>query len=155
MLAVATIILIVTGVYQVLAIKRENRHWQTLAACDRYNYDSILDRCLRELRDAKKAGIFFDNEKNYRLEITTVLNCLEGIAIGISQGLFIEDLVRDHMYSPVVDHVNEFLTDGMPKKIGIDPHSFPFIEALNDKWTAISRTRYRGHSWWQRWRRRL
>jgi hypothetical protein len=152
-LAGATIALILIGMGQISAIKRQNRRWQTLAACDRYNYDPIMDACLSKLRDAKKEGRFKDHEKDFRLEITTVLNCLEGIALGIYQGLYIEELVRDHLQGVLIDHVDEYLTDGMPGKVEFETRDFPYALALAARWTRISRPRFRETGWWPRWRR--
>jgi hypothetical protein len=150
-LAIATIVLILIGLRQISiglrqmnANKWETRQWETLKACDRYNYDPILDACLRKLRDVKKAGNFEGHEKEFRLEITTILNCLEGIAVGIYQGVYIEDLARDHLQGVVTDHVNEYLKAGAPRKIDFDAAGFPYVIALSDRWTEISRPRFKG-----------
>jgi hypothetical protein len=143
-LAAATVALILIGLRQINAIKWENRQWETLKACDRYTFDPILDACLRKLRDAKAAKSYDGQEKNYRFEITTVLNCLEGIAVGIYQGVYIEDLARDHLQGVVTEHVNEYLKDGAPRKIDFEAGAFPYVIALSDRWTEISRPRFKG-----------
>jgi hypothetical protein len=152
-LAAATVVLIIIGVAQIYTIKREARRSQTLATCDRYTFDPILDSCLRALRDAKKAGNFDTKEKDFRLEITTILNYLEGLSLGIFQGLYIEDLARDNLQSVVIDHVNEYLKDGMPKKIEFDARDFPFTVALATRWAEISTPRFREKDWRLSWRR--
>ncbi len=125
-----------------------------MAACDRYNFDPILDDCLRKLRDAKRDKKFDGHESDFRLEITTILNYLDGIAIGIYQGLYIEDLARDHMHQIVVSHVNSYLRDGMPKKIDLEVQEFQYVVALAERWTRISRPRFRETEWrWLPWRR--
>jgi len=154
-LALATLVLIGIGVSQVHALKRQNRRWQTLAACDRYNFDPILDSCLKTLRTAKQENKFNGNESNYRLEITTIINYLDGIAIGIYQGLYIEDLARDHLHHVVIGHVNEYLRDGMPKKIDVSVLEFQFVLALADRWTKISRPRFSERQWKLPWSKAL
>lgn len=141
-LALATVVLVLVGLRQLSAIKLENRQWETLKACDRYTFDPILDVCLRKLRDAKAAGQYEGHEKDFRLEITTILNCLEGIAVGIYQGVYIEDLARDHMQPVVIDHVTEYLKDGAPRRIDFETNAFPYVAALSDRWTEISKPRF-------------
>lgn len=145
-LAAATVALILIGWGQISAIKKQNRRWQTLAACERYTFDPILDGCLRTLRKAHTEGKFDKDApeaKTYRLEATTVLNYLDGMAIGISQGLYMEDLARDHLEEVVIGHVNEYLIDGMPKKLAIDTKDFRYLLALSERWATISRPRFR------------
>jgi hypothetical protein len=152
-LTIATVALIVIGWVQISAIKRQNRRWQTLAAVDRYNYDPIMDGCLRKLRDAKNQNQFKDHEKDFRLEITTILNCLDGIALCINQGLYIEELVRDHLQNVVIEHASEYLDDGIPGKIEFEARDFPYLQALAARWTRLSRPRFRDSEWWFPWRR--
>jgi len=146
-LAAATVLLIFIGLRQVSATKWENRQWETLKACDRYTFDPILDSCLRTLRDAKAYGAFDGHEREFRLEITTVLNCLEGIAVGIYQGVYIEDLARDHLQEVVTDHVSEYLKDGAPRRIDLSVGAFPYVSALNERWTEIARPRFSKRKW--------
>jgi hypothetical protein len=141
-LALATVVLALIGLRQIAASKLENRQWETLKACDRYTFDPILDGCLRKLRDVKAAGNFVGHEKDFRFEITTILNCLEGIAVGIYQGVYIENLARDHMQSVVIDHVNEYLKDGAPRRIDFEAGAYPYVAALSDRWTEISKPRF-------------
>jgi hypothetical protein len=143
-LATATVALILIGLRQLYAIKWENRQWETLKACDRYTFDPILDGCLRKLRDARNGGKYDGHEKEFRFEITTVLNCLEGIAVGIYQGVYIQSLARDHLQGVVTEHVNEYLRDGAPGRIDFAAGSFPYVLALSDRWTEISRPRFKG-----------
>jgi hypothetical protein len=152
-LAAATVALILLGLRQLTAIKWESRQWETLKACDRYTFDPILDVCLRKLRDAKNAAKFEGHEKEFRLEITTVLNCLEGIAVGIYQGVYIEDLARDHLQGVLTEHVIEYLKDGAPKKIDFESGAFPYVIALSDRWTEISRPRFVKREWRLPWRK--
>jgi hypothetical protein len=153
LLAAATGALILIGLAQISALKRQNRRWETLAACQRYTFDPILDTCLRTLRDTKNLGKFDNNEKALRLEIITVINYLEGLAVGIFQGLYIEDLVRDYLETVIIGHVDEYLKDGMPKKIDFDVKDFPYVLALYARWTEISRPRFREREWRLPWRR--
>lgn len=149
-LAVATVTLILIGLRQISAIKKQNRRWQTLAACERYTFDPIVDGCLRTLRKAHTEGKFKNEAteaKNYRLEATTVLNYLDGMAIGIYQGLYMDDLARDHLEQVVIGHVDEYLRDGMPKKMELQTQDFRYLLALADRWARISKPRFRERDW--------
>src|SRR5438045_17812 len=86
-LAGATLALVIAGLLQISSIRDEARRTRTLAICDRYDFDPILDRSLRNLKRAKANGSFQANPKDFRLDVSTVLNYLDGVAIGIEQGL--------------------------------------------------------------------
>jgi hypothetical protein len=84
-----------------------------------------------------------------------MLNYLDGVAIGIYQGLYIEGLARDHLQSIVKVHVDRYLKIGMPKRLSIDPQNYWYIAALEQRWSAISQPHFRDEEGWlARWRRR-
>jgi hypothetical protein len=133
--ALAAAILVGVAVAQITSTREENRRTRTLLACDRYDTDPILDACLRRLSAARENGTPMSNTSQNRLDITSVLNYLDGIAVGISQGLYIEAIVRDHL-GPIMDvHYNQYLTAGTPQLFGLDVQHFQHLNALCHKWS--------------------
>jgi hypothetical protein len=146
--AFGTFGLIGLGWYQITAVRNENKGWRTLEACERYESDPVLDVCLRNIFAANQTGDFTANPQNYRLDATTVLNFFDGIAIGIAQDLYLEELVRDHLEPIVKWYVEVYLEPVFASRMGIDPTiEYPRLIKLNQKWKLDqSITRFRAGS---------
>ena len=140
-LAVATTLLVIVAACQIRALRVQTRGWQTLAACERYDTDPVLDRSIRRLAKAGPRK----TKRRYRTDVIAVLNYLDDIAIGIDQRLYVEAIVWDHMYAILTDHVREHLTGPEAAAYGIDPAGYTRLIALYERWTE-RRTRFRD-SW--------
>ena len=57
--ALATVLLAWVAWYQLGAIAQNQREWESLKACERYDTDPIIDRVLCVLRDARNSGSLF------------------------------------------------------------------------------------------------
>jgi hypothetical protein len=125
--AIVTLILVLVGGWQIASIKRQNRRWRTLEACNCYHLDPSLRESLRKLREARDGGTLAGNERAFRVEIVTVLNYLDSIAIGIYQGLYLEGLARDHIQPMVNAHVRQYLRDGVPDRVGISEQDYRYL----------------------------
>jgi hypothetical protein len=99
--------------YQIGALRRDQRNWETLRVCSLYDTDPVIDRALARLRDARLDGGLQKNATLITLEMATVLNYLEGIAIGVEQGFYNKAIVRDHLEDIMRDHVDEFLAPAL------------------------------------------
>jgi hypothetical protein len=108
-LAVATSALVIMGLRQLRSIRDEANRERTLRVCERYDTDPILDRALRRLAIGWRTGDIQRDPEKYRPFVTTVLNYLDTLAIGIAQGLYIEELARDHLAEIVKFHHREYL----------------------------------------------
>lgn len=128
--------------WQIWQLRWDQKGRETLKACERYESDPVLDRALCALRDARISGALAKAPKNYSLEATTVLNYLDGIAIGVKQGFYNEAVVRDHLEPIMTDHVRELITD-FGRDMHISPDSFPKLLGLLEKWKQ-DRTYYGG-----------
>ena len=95
--------------HQLGSLREDQKNWETLKACERYDTDPVLTRALETLRDVRNAGVLKSDPRRYSLEMTTVLNYLEGILIGVEQGFYNAKIVRDHLEPVIKDHVKEFL----------------------------------------------
>ena len=147
MQGVALCAAIVVGWYQIRALRREaeerwenERAWSTLKACEKYDTDLVLTNALIKLRDARNVGLLLKNPRDYSLEMTTILNYLEGMIIGIEQGFYKEEIVRDHMEPIIRDHVREFLS-GAAREVMVDKDDN--FSRLTQKLTSWTETRTR------------
>ena len=113
----------------------QERGWRTLAACERYESDPVLDRCLRNIFSAKQSMLWLENPAALRIDVTTILNYLDGIATGIEQRLYVTEIVRDQLEPIVKWHVGEYLEPAKAKAIGIDPAEFPRLIAICEQWS--------------------
>jgi hypothetical protein len=135
-LAVVTVLLVVVGYIQLSSLRDEARKSRTLAACERYDTDPLLDASLRRLAKAKKDGRLQLHSSDYAADVITVLNILDAIAIGIRQDLYDEDLMRDHLESIVRAHFEEYCGANAQVIEGVDPNDFASLRALCERWGA-------------------
>jgi hypothetical protein len=111
LLLVTSVVLAVVAVWQLPMIAKQikaqseqlrvqgerERKWATVRECARYTSDPIIYEATARIWKATEGG------KNYgkhdtidKHDIITVLNYLEGIAVGVTQGLLVEAIVKDH-----------------------------------------------------------
>lgn len=134
--AIASAILVLVGAWQILAIRRQNKHLRTLEAVEVYDRDPIIDMCARNLFAARRNGEWEKDPSQFRIEVTTILNYLDGIATGIEQNLYVESIVRDHLGPVIVQYVTEaYLESRIAQRIGIEPmKDYPRLLALVASW---------------------
>jgi hypothetical protein len=110
--------------------ERRIREWETLKICQRYDFDPIIDAATERIYAASNDG------KDYRLpgvkqrDMICILNYFDGIAIGIEQNLYIEDIVRDHLGPMFAHAVTNFLDTGLVPIAGLEK-----VQALNQRWS--------------------
>lgn len=117
----ATLLLVVVGWRQIVVIRNESKMERTLAACNRYESDPIIERCVRTLRLAQANGDFTRNPDHYQHDVVMILNFLDSIAIGIQQDLYDEKLARDHTESIVLYYQDLYLDPSTAKQLDIKP----------------------------------
>jgi hypothetical protein len=120
--------------YQIGALRKDQRAWKTLEACERYESDLVVTSALKCLRDARKDGTLKTSPQDFRLEALLVLNYFEGIAIAAAQGFYVEHIVREHLESLVRDHVSEFLDPYMANRMELNPSDFKRVTGLLKRW---------------------
>jgi hypothetical protein len=101
------------AVYQILSAKADAKITRTLAACDRYDTDPVLDRVTNRLANALHDGSLAKNPKDFSVDVLGLLNYFESIAIGISRGLYDKDIVRDMLKPIVIAHVDDLIVSGI------------------------------------------
>lgn len=118
-LALITAILVAVGVSQIRVGRDEARLSRTLAACDRYDTDPVLDASLHRLAEARDSDILMQEPAKFRTDITTLLNYLSSLAVGIEQDLYDGDVIRDHMEPVIKWHVAQYLAPSSPQVLAL------------------------------------
>jgi hypothetical protein len=127
---------VAVALYQIRVTKKEAAKWRTIEACERYDVDPILDSALRNLHSSRLDGTLDASLEKLKPDLTTVLNYLDGIAIGIAQGVLIEDIVKDQMEPIFRSHFEKYFTDRMMEGAGLDKGHFGHLVALMSKWNG-------------------
>jgi hypothetical protein len=124
---------------QVSAARTEARISRTLAACDRYDTDPVLDQVTRRLSEDFTDGKIAAAPEKYRVDLHSIFNYFESIAIGVSRKLYDEPIVKDHLESIIRDYVRDFVRTGITERVGIKigeraEEDFNTLAALCKKW---------------------
>jgi hypothetical protein len=142
-MAIATALLVaatffVGGVawYQISAAREESAKNRTIMACEKYDTDPILDRCCQVLKECKDNGTVETNPQACRLEMFSVLNYLEGIAIGVEDGFYVNEIARAYMHPIFKTYIKEYIDSGLADRA--DPSlvqdSYDRLVAVSKKW---------------------
>jgi hypothetical protein len=133
----ATVVLFLVAILQLYSFKKENLKSRTLTACDRYDLDPILDMSIREIAAANRLVPPAADRKVLHTSAATICNYLDSIAVGIEQGLYIESLVKDHLQSIVVKHVDDYLKDSeTAATVGLRRSDYDSLTRLATKWES-------------------
>lgn len=132
----ATLLLAFVGWFQIGELRRESKKWRTIEACELYDKDPILHACLKEMREyriSKEKGDIYGHD--VKIEVISVLNYLDGIAIGVKQGLYYESIVKDHLSPIIVGHIEQHIISTEAKNVfGVEKENFKYLIALANKW---------------------
>lgn len=134
--AVAAIAIAVIAWYQIDALRKQQRKWSTLEACNRYDTDPILVEAHRTLRkhvDGKE----IDQEALAESSLT-LFNYFDAIFIGVRQKLYIKEIVRDHLWQIIKGHVQWTKESRHPvlvERANSLYEKFPSMMEYYDKWT--------------------
>jgi hypothetical protein len=140
--AYATVALVAVTVGAVIAAflairsaREENRKWTTLSVCAQFELCSSVCQANEKIFEAFRNGVPSpaDCEKN-AFYAKVVLNYLDGIAIGVHQGLYIETLARDHLKIIVHKRVLDLLETTFAKDAKLDKQDWSFLTAMAEKW---------------------
>lgn len=100
--------------------EQRHRRWETLKACERYDFDPVIDAACQRLYASSNKGTDYKDSRVDKRDIVVLLNYLDGLAIGIEQQLYVEDLVRGHLELIVMKCVDEFLATGIVSSEGYE-----------------------------------
>lgn len=117
-----------TGIKETQQKTEENdRKWRTLQVCDRYDIDPVLREVRKKLneyllRREKKQKISDTDAKEYEDCLFNLFNYFDSIAIGISQELYLDKIVKAHLDRIVWQWFEDFEKDSIFEK-----EAFPAI----------------------------
>lgn len=135
--ACITIFLILVGWRQLVQLRRENRKWHTVEYVNRYDNDPILHECLKRLGEARRNQTLIDMNGSLKTEAATVLNYIDGLGVGIEQGLYVEPIARDHLRPIVIHTVKTYLQDErVAKGLGVDREHYKAAIRLMESWSS-------------------
>lgn len=144
----ATLLLVAVGSWQIAAIRKENRLERTIAACCRYESDQVIERCVHELREARRSRSFDDEPQKYEHSLIMVLNYLDTMAIGIHQGIYDESLAREHTESIIKHYAGAYLTEEVARAVGFRLNDYHWLCKLAKTW-SIPESYFARRSWWR------
>jgi hypothetical protein len=150
-IAILTLFLVVAGIIQLRRVRSESRKTLTLQACTNYEFNAVIYHCIRRLRDAADSGDLENNPRKHRTQIATLLNYLDGIAIGVNQGIYSEEIVWDNLHAVIQNHMKQYVYSGLLAKAGYSVDDYKQLVDLANRWSAI---RPRFHDGFRFWRRR-
>ncbi|MFB7143349.1 DUF4760 domain-containing protein [Agrobacterium deltaense] len=132
----ATLVLAYVGWYQIGHLRKESKKWRTLDACEIYDRDPVIQECLKVLRKYKvnkDKGLLHTDD--IKIEALSVLNYLDGIAIGVNQGLYLESIVKDHLGSIINGHVDaHVLSRDAISVFEVEKEEFKNLISLSERW---------------------
>lgn len=138
---ILTLFLGVFAVAQIVAAKIQNRQWRTLEICNEYERNQVIEGAARNIFEAKRSQSW--NDPRLSRDATIILNYLDSVAIGVNQGLYIENLAKDHLQYIVKEHVNVFLVQG--NNLGLSRSHYEKLCEMHEKWSK-NKNYYK--SWW-------
>jgi hypothetical protein len=141
-LAAVTVTLVVLGKEQLRLIRKESLQQRTIAVCERWDTDPVLDQCLRRLSVAWDNKSIFRRPKRYRIDVVTILNFLETICTGIEVGVYDEDLVREFHEETIGDQIEDYINNGLLKKMGLQPTGYDSLIRVHKKWKKYKRPKH-------------
>ena len=116
------------GVIQI----RNEAKWRTTQACEKFDSDPILTVAAKNIRN-RMHNEHYSGQDVYN-DCAVLLNYFDSLAIGVEQGLYYEDIVRDH-YETVVVGLYDDLLVGAEKPTRLGPADFPSLANLVGKWS--------------------
>lgn len=134
---------------QIRQASEQERRGRTLDACQRFEKDILLKRAMRNLFRATDNGSDYTKLKEEHVfDALTILNYLDGIAMGIEQNVYIEQLAKDYLENTVQKAVRAIMKgesgDGWKAdKILVPERDFVPLVKLYNRWNTKPTTEYR------------
>lgn len=132
--AVGTFTLALVAYWQLSAARSEAKKSRTLTACERYDFDPVLDQARRNLIDVVNTGEFKEFPKPFESDVYTILNYLEQLAIGAKKGVYNKQIIEDYLKEIAVEHVRDLIESDVARKLDVDDNTFSEIKRLCEIW---------------------
>lgn len=114
--------------------QRRYHETSTLQACARYTGDPVVHAAAQSIWNASNGGKDYKGnlDKLNKHDLITTLNYLDSIAVGVKQGVYSENIIKDHMkntYEKVVDVI-------IPEALEGDFTDYEAILELRNRWRS-------------------
>ena len=129
--------LLAFAIYQVLSAKEDAKINRTLAACERYDIDPILDQITRRISIGYNNKTLQATPERYAVDLNSLFNYFESLAIGVARGHYDADIVRDQFETIMKGHIESMNGIGSWSSgpVGLnDIDDFDNMMALYKKW---------------------
>jgi hypothetical protein len=121
--------------FSISSARDENRRWNTLNVCAQHEFSSTVSSAARRIEEAFVDRVpDAEESKRLRFDAYVILNYLDGIAIGVKQGPYIEKLAKDHLKSIVHLNVSRLLDTTFAEKVPLDKRDWYFLVEMAEKW---------------------
>jgi len=106
----------------------------TLQACARYTGDPVIHEATQSIWRASNSGTDYRGnlDKLDMHDLITALNYLDGIAVGVKQGVYSGAIIKDHMMTTYVKVVDVII----PEAMGGDFSDYEAILELRNSWRS-------------------
>jgi hypothetical protein len=135
-LAVVTFLLVVVGRYQLVQLRDENKRSRTLAVCERYDTDPVIDAALRNLWRGWRSREIHHNPRQFSIDLATLLNFLESICSGIDAGIYDRAVVKNYFRYTFRIHIEDYVTSGIVKRMCIEDAAYSRMVELSSLWDS-------------------
>lgn len=102
------------------AAEARTREWETIKICQRYDFDPVIESACKSIWVASVKGTTYTNENVDEHDMKCILNYLDGISVGIKQGLYIETIVKEQMGIIFKGHVDNFILSNAVSRDGYE-----------------------------------
>ena len=136
-LAAVTVVLVVLGRQQLISIRDESKQQRTIAICEKWDTDPVIDQCLRRLAEGWKTNDIFNNPRTFRIDAVSILNFLETLCTGIELGIYDEKLVKEFHKDTISDQIVDYIQNGLIEKMDLEIESYESLQRIHQKWQAL------------------
>lgn len=113
---------------------QQDRVAKTIEACDRYDSDPLIDAALRKLSKDSSSGKLKKNPASDKIELVTVMNYFDGIAICLRESVFDEAIAKEQIGEIMIVHYRDLVSSGIAVQAGIKMTDYANLTALVEKW---------------------
>lgn len=125
--------------------KEREIKWKTEATYDHYRTNEIFRSITKNIFNKSKNGSDYTDYK-FDHDVVCLLNYFESIAVGVNQGIYNEDMMKDYLNESIYKSVKIFILGESGEIKGrtwvankgiIKPGEQPFLMELYTKWFPI------------------
>jgi hypothetical protein len=110
--------------------RRRQLEIETMRICSLYDTDPVLHAACRRMWDGSDGGANYDRTKVALHDVISVSNYLDGVCVGVLQGLYSSEIARDHL-GPILQKMHNII---LPKMFGSVDQDFDTIRQIYQKW---------------------